>query len=105
MENSQNSQLDNDKLELKKEIREKRLFYSMLVSIFFGAFIIAFIIYSQVKANNEKEELIKAFSSNQEIVCSSKVVSLNNGFKFDEKREEFVTNGVDIFHISICSLK
>jgi hypothetical protein len=40
MDNSENSQLDNDKLELKKEIRGKRLFYSMLVPIFFGAFII-----------------------------------------------------------------
>ncbi|MDD2887644.1 MAG: hypothetical protein PHY66_08245 [Aliarcobacter sp.] len=104
-DNQVNVDLKNEKLKLKKELREKRLFHSILIRISFAALSLSFIFFLQQKDKSEKEELIKAFNSNAELVCSSKVVSLSNGFKFDENRENFLTNGVDIYKISRCSLK
>ncbi len=100
-DNQVNVNLKNTKLEL----REKKLFYSILIRISFASLCVLFIFFLQQKDKTEKEELIKAFNSNAELVCSSKVVSLANGFKFDENRKNFITNGIDIFKISRCSFK
>ena len=87
------------------EVKEKKLFFSMIRAIVLAVIIFSFIFTIQRNGIIEKENLINAFNSNEQIVCSSKIVSLNNGFKFDEKRENYVTNGVDIFLISKCTLK
>lgn len=87
------------------EVKEKNLFFSMIRAIVLAVIIFSFIFTIQRNGIIEKENLINAFNSNEQIVCSSKIVSLNNGFKFDEKRENYVTNGVDIFLISKCTLK
>lgn len=87
------------------EVKEKNLFFSMIRAIVLAVIIFSFIFTIQRNGITEKENLINAFNSNEQIVCSSKIVSLNNGFKFDEKRENYVTNGVDIFLISKCTLK
>lgn len=87
------------------EVKEKNLFFSMIRAIVLAVIIFLFIFTIQRNGITEKENLINAFNSNEQIVCSSKIVSLNNGFKFDEKRENYVTNGVDIFLISKCTLK
>lgn len=91
--------------ELKKEQSEKELFHSLLARISIAVLSISFIVFVQIKDKMDKEELIKVFNSNGELVCSSKVVSLKNGFKFDENRNNSLTNGVDFFKISRCSLK
>ena len=87
------------------EVKEKKLFFSMIRAIVLAVIIFSFIFTIQRNGIIEKENLINAFNSSEQIVCSSKIVSLNNGFKFDEKRENYVTNGVDIFLISKCTLK
>lgn len=87
------------------EVKEKNLFFSMIRAIVLAVIIFSFIFTIQRNGIIEKENLVNAFNSNEQIVCSSKIVSLNNGFKFDEKRENYVTNGVDIFLISKCTLK
>lgn len=87
------------------EVKEKNLFFSMIRAIVLAVIIFSFIFTIQRNGIIEKENLINAFNSNEQIVCSSKIVSLNNGFKFDEKRENYVTNGVNIFLISKCTLK
>lgn len=87
------------------EVKEKNLFFSMIGSVVLAVIIFLFIFTIQKNGITEKKNLINAFNSNEQILCSSKIVSLNNGFTFDEKRENYVTNGVDIFLISKCTLK
>ena len=92
--------------ELKKEnISERKLFVSIfsIIILAIGAF---FIVYNwQQSSIKDKENLIVAFNSNKELICFSKVVSISNGYKFDEKRVNYVTDGVNIFLISRCSIK
>ena len=95
--------------ELKKENvidgKEEKLFVSIFLKILLaiGAF---FIVYNwQQSSIKDKEDLIVAFNSNKELICFSKVVSISNGYKFDEKRVNYVTDGSNIFFISRCNLK
>ena len=92
--------------ELKKEnISERKLFVSifLIIILAIGAF---FIVYNwQQSTIKDKEDLIEAFNSNKELICFSKIVSISNGYKFDEKRVNYVTDGVNIFLISRCSIK
>ena len=92
--------------ELKKEnISERKLFVSifLIIILAISAF---FIVYNwQQSTIKDKEDLIEAFKTNKELICFSKVVSISNGYKFDEKRVNYVTDGVNIFLISRCSIK
>ena len=92
--------------ELKKEnISERKLFVNifLIIILAIGAF---FIVYNwQQSTIKDKEDLIEAFNSNKELICFSKIVSISNGYKFDEKRVNYVTDGSNIFFISRCSLK
>ena len=91
--------------ELEKENSERKLFISIfsIIILAIGAF---FIVYNwQQSTIKDKEDLIEAFKTNKELICFSKVVSISNGYKFDEKRTDFITDGVNIFLISRCSLK
>lgn len=93
---------DTNLLECKKE---KKLFFKLFGMYIFSAFIF-FIIYSlQMDEINSKNNLIKAFNENSELVCFSKIVSKSNGFKLDEIKTNFLTNGIDIYSISNCRLK
>ena len=92
--------------ELKKEnISERKLFVSifLIIILAIGAFLIFY--NWQQSTIKDKEDLIEAFKTNKELICFSKVVSISNGYKFDEKRVNYVTDGVNIFLISRCSLK
>ena len=86
--------------ELKKEnISERKLFVNifLIIILAIGAF---FIVYNwQQSTIKDKEDLIEAFNSNKELICFSKIVSISNGYKFDEKRVNYVTDGVNIFLI------
>ena len=91
--------------ELEKENSERKLFVSIfsIIILAIGAF---FIVYNwQQSSIKDKENLIAAFNSNKELICFSKVVSISNGYKFDEKRTDFITDGSNIFLISRCSIK
>ena len=92
--------------ELKKEnISERKLFVSifLIIILAISAF---FIVYNwQQSTIKDKEDLIEAFKTSKELICFSKVVSISNGYKFDEKRVNYVTDGVNIFLISRCNLK
>lgn len=92
--------------ELKKEnISERKLFVNIFLKIILA--ICAFlIVYNwQQSTIKDKEDLIEAFKTNKELICFSKVVSISNGYKFDEKRVNYVTDGSNIFFISRCNLK
>ena len=91
--------------ELEKENSERKLFISIfsIIILAIGTF---FIVYNwQQSTIKDEEDLIEAFKTNKELICFSKVVSISNGYKFDEKRTDFITDGVNIFLISRCSLK
>ena len=87
--------------ELKKEnISERKLFVSIFLIIIILAIGAFFIVYNwQQSTIKDKEDLIEAFKTNKELICFSKVVSISNGYKFDEKRVNYVTDGVNIFLI------
>ena len=92
-------------MEDKENKDEKKLFVSIfsIIILAIGAFLI---VYNwQQSTIKDKEDLIEAFNSNKELICFSKIVSISNGYKFDEKRVNYVTDGVNIFLISRCSLK
>ena len=59
------------------EVKEKNLFFSMIRAIVLAVIIFSFIFTIQRNGITEKENLINAFNSNEQIVCSSKIVSLN----------------------------
>ena len=91
--------------ELEKENSERKLFISIfsIIILAIGTF---FIVYNwQQSTIKDKEDLIEAFKTNKELICFSKVVSISNRYKFDEKRVNYVTDSVNIFLISRCSLK
>lgn len=94
-----------NKNEKKNEFSEKELFYTMLTPIALAVVVMFFIISLQISSINENKNLINAFNDNKELICFSKVVSKSNGYKFDEKKENCVSNGVDIFNINRCGLK
>lgn len=97
--------MDNEFVNEKELKKEKKIFFSNVAVISLGLIFFLITYFAQMNEINEKEELIEAFKTNKELVCSSKIVSLNNGFSFDEKRENYITNGSEIFSISRCSLK
>ena len=91
--------------ELEKENSERKLFISIfsIIILAIGTF---FIVYNwQQSTIKDEEDLIEAFKTNKELICFSKVVSISNGYKFDEKRVNYVTDGGNIFLISRCGLK
>ena len=99
--------MDNqiNKNEKVDNFSEKELFYTILTPIVLAAVVMFLFIYLQNSSNNETKNLINAFNDNKELICFSKVVSKSNGYKFDEKKENYVSNGVDIFYINRCGLK
>ena len=85
--------------ELEKENSERKLFISIfsIIILAIGTF---FIVYNwQQSTIKDEEDLIEAFKTNKALICFSKVVSISNGYKFDEKRVNYVTDGVNIFLI------
>ena len=84
---------------------EKELFYTMLTPIALAAVVMFLFIYLQNSSSNDNKKLVNAFNDNKELICFSKIVSKSNGYKKKKKRENYVSNGVDIFYINRCGLK
>ena len=99
--------MDNqiNKNEKVDNFSEKELLYTMLTPIVLAAIVMFLFVYLQNSSSNDNKELVNAFNDNKELICFSKVVSKSNGYKFDEKKENYVSNGVDIFYINRCGLK
>ena len=56
--------------------KEKELFLNIIITVIFGFVGFSFVYYFQQNEIKNKENLIKAFSENKELICSSKVVSI-----------------------------
>ena len=66
--------------------------------------ILLFVILDK-KDEENKNEVINAFKDANEVICKSSIVSIKNGYKFEENKEYFVSNGENIFNLKRCSLK
>ena len=58
--------------------KEKELFLNIIITVIFGFVGFSFVYYFQQNEIKNKENLIKAFSENKELICSSKVVSIRH---------------------------
>ena len=58
-----------------------------------------------VPTEGNKNEVISAFKDGNDVICKSSIVSIKNGYKFEENKEYFVSNGENIFNLKRCSLK
>ena len=84
---------------------EKELFVSMLLPIIITVAFM-FLIFAIFKSTVDENEKVKnAFENNIELICYAKIVSKANGYKYDDKRDGYITNGNDIFLLSKCSVK
>lgn len=93
--------IDKDKIDCKKE---KEQFFSVLVKICIATFVITITSFMIIQTQKDKEKLIETFKMGKDLICSSKVVSLKNGYLFDEKNQT-VSEGINIFRIENCRIK
>jgi hypothetical protein len=97
--------LENINLEKNDCKKEKELFASMLLPII-GTVALMFFVFAILKSSvGENEKVRNAFENNIELICYAKIVSKDNGYKYDDKRDGYITNGVDIFLLSRCDIK
>jgi hypothetical protein len=90
---------------LKNIDLEKELFASMLLPIIITVAFMFFIFAILKSSVDENEKVKNAFENNIELICYVKIVSKANGYKYDDKRTGYITNGNDIFPLSKCSVK
>ena len=65
-----------------------------------------FLFFALNKREEENgNEAINAFKNGNVVICKSSIVSIKNGYKFEENKEYFVSNGENIFNLKRCSLK
>jgi hypothetical protein len=85
--------------------KEKKKFYKYIKSLIFliAIYIVLYIAYSLEQ--NKINEIAIAFDNNQELICDSKIVSKEKGYKYYEKDSNFVTNTDNMFDLSKCRIK
>ena len=90
-----------NKIDCKKE---KSKFLNVGIKIFIATIIMTTTTFLITETISYKEKLIESFNMGKELICNTKVVSLKNGYSFDEKNET-VSEGVNIFRIKNCHEK
>jgi hypothetical protein len=90
-----------NKIDCKKE---KSQFLNVGIKIFIATIIMTTTTFLITETISYKEKLIESFNMGKELICNTKVVSLKNGYSFDEKNET-VSEGVNIFRIKNCHEK
>ena len=83
---------------------EKNQFFSALIKIIIVCIVILATIHLQYQTKENKNTLIETFKNGKDLVCNTKVVSLKNGYIFNEK-EKTVSDGINIFRIENCRVK
>ena len=95
-----------DSNSLKDECKkDKELFFSIVKRIVLAICVILLFVILDKKDEENKNEVINAFKNANEVICKSSIVSIKNGYKFEENKEYFVSNGENIFNLKRCSLK
>ena len=95
-----------DSNSLKDECKkDKELFFSIVKRIVLAISVILLSVILDKIDEENKNEVIYAFKDANEVICKSSIVSIKNGYKFEENKEYFVSNGENIFNLKRCSLK
>ena len=98
--------IDIDSNSLDDECKkDKELFFSIVKRIVLAISVILLFVILDKKDEENKNEVINAFKNVNEVICKSSIVSIKNGYKFEENKEYFVSNGENIFNLKRCSLK
>ena len=84
--------------------KEKNQFFSALTKIIIVCIVILATIHLQYQTKENKDRLIETFKNGKDLVCNTKIVSLKNGYIFNEK-EKTVSDGINIFRIENCRVK
>ena len=84
--------------------KEKNQFFSALTKIIIVCIVILATIHLQYQTKENKDRLIETFKNGKDLVCNTKVVSLKNGYIFNEK-DKTVSEGINIFRIENCRVK
>ena len=58
-----------------------------------------------IDSNSLNDECKKDEENKNKVICNSSIVFIKNGYKFEENKEYFVSNGENIFNLKRCSLK
>ena len=85
--------------------KNKELVFSIVKRIVLAISVILLFVVLDKKDEENKNEVINAFKDANEVICKSSIVSIKNGYKFEENKEYFVSNGENIFNLKRCSLK
>ena len=79
--------------------KDKETFFFILRRIILALCVILlfFILYKIEEGN--KNEVISAFKDGNDVICKSSIVSIKNGYNFEENRKFFVNDGANIFNL------
>ena len=85
--------------------KDKEFFFFALKRIIL-AFCVVLLFFALNKREEENgNEVINAFKNGNVVICKSSIVSIKNGYVFEENKKSFVSNGVNIFNLKKCNLK
>ena len=101
MNNTHENQTVSKKANCQKE---KNQFFSALIKIIIVCIVILATIHLQYQTKENKNTLIETFKNGKDLVCNTKVVSLKNGYIFNEK-DKTVSEGINIFRVENCRVK
>ena len=101
MNNTDENQKLSNEVDCKKE---KNQFFSALSKIIIVCIVILATVHLQYQTKENKNTLIETFKSGKDLVCNTKVVSLKNGYIFNDK-DNTVSEGINIFRIENCRVK
>ncbi len=93
--------IDENQTDYKKE---KNQFFSALTKIIIVCIVTLATIHLQYQTKENKNTLIETFKNGKDLVCNTKVVSLKNGYIFNEK-DKTVSEGINIFRVENCRVK
>ncbi len=101
MNNTHENQTVSKKANCQKE---KNQFFSALTKIIIVCIVTLATIHLQYQTKENKNTLIETFKNGKDLVCNTKIVSLKNGYIFNEK-DKTVSEGINIFRIENCRVK
>ncbi len=97
--------MKNENISHNECIKDKELFFSILIRIVLTIAIILFMAFVYKNTKDTQRNIIDSFKNGEELICESSVVSIANKFEFEKNNQYLITNGVDIFNIKKCTLK
>ena len=85
--------------------KEKEFFFFCLRRIILAICVMLLFFILDKKEKQNENEVINTFKDGKEVICKSSIVSIKNEYKFEENKEFFVSNGINIFNLKRCNLK